>query len=122
VLSVQKLCSIENFSFSTLKSYKSKTGEFWVKQKYKCFEEENVIFRESLRQLCVVIKNFSSKFFGVYGSETIENLSSQYCHRLYSRLRKSVHLNLIVSLIRLINIFSKSYHNLTLKENRSLFV
>jgi hypothetical protein len=40
---------------------------------------------------------------------------------VYSWLRKSVHMNLIVSLIRLIKYFSKSYHYLTLKENRSLF-
>jgi hypothetical protein len=29
VPSVQKLCSIENFSFSNLNGYNSKTGEFW---------------------------------------------------------------------------------------------
>jgi hypothetical protein len=33
-LSVQKLCSIENWKFSTLTSYNSETKEFWAKQKY----------------------------------------------------------------------------------------
>jgi hypothetical protein len=33
-LSVQKLCSIENFKFLTLTSYNSETRKFWAKQKY----------------------------------------------------------------------------------------
>jgi predicted nucleic-acid-binding Zn-ribbon protein len=31
-LSVQKLCSIESFNFSTLTCYNSETREFWAKQ------------------------------------------------------------------------------------------
>ncbi len=33
-VSVQRLCSIENFNFSNLTRYNSKTGEFQAKQKY----------------------------------------------------------------------------------------
>jgi hypothetical protein len=46
-------------------------------------EQENMVFREGRWQLCVFTKKFSSKSFDVYGSKTIENPSTQYCHWLF---------------------------------------
>ncbi len=112
-LSYVKLCSIENFKFLHLTSYNSETMEFWANPRFNHFlssidstyqnlkiiiclvswklpyfcigllGEENMVFRGRW-QLYVFTKKFSSKFFDVYGSKTIENSSTQYCHWLYS--------------------------------------